>query len=205
MSIKERRTQKSRLEHEADLYSAIATIDQLARHFDRGVVEETLYRKQLKSSISDVFKTRIQLEQLGFKLEDFIEANALSAKHPEGVKRLALVEGTEETGASFRDLKELPVKAADFVANAIELMDILRLRSIARVELLVPLLDEMHRILGGFPKFGADHWTVVELNGWRRALVDETPSTLLDEKDLERLEFEASRWLSEFRSQLRNL
>ncbi len=205
MSYQTKRRQKSLLDHKADLYAAIATIDRLATHFDRGMVEETLYRRQMKAAISDVFKAQMALEEHGFTIEDFIKERKLDEKFPEGVKRLNLVQGLEreeDTSLSFTKLKDLPVKSADYVANAIELIDVLRLRSIARVEMIVPLLDEMYNIVKEFPNLGPDHWVAVEIDGWRKALLDESPSMTLPEEDAERLEFEASRWLNEFRSQI---
>lgn len=207
MSYKTRQRQKSQLDYEADLYAAIATMDKLAKHFDRGYVEETLYRRQLKGTINDVFKTRMALEEKNFDLDSFVEKHQLNEKFPNGMKRLNLLEGldTEDHAIGYADMTKLPVKAADYVASAIELLDILHLKSIARVELVVPLLDEMYKILQTFPSLGEEHWVTQELNGWRLALLDEAPTRLLDGEDLERLEFEASRWLNEFRGLLKNM
>jgi hypothetical protein len=207
MSYRTRKKQKSEIDLQADLYSAIATMDKLATHFDRGMVEEVNYRKQLQSSINDVFKTQMALEEHGFKMDDFISRHQLKDKFPAGVQRLNLVQGEDSSQniLSFTGVKALPAKSADFVANAIELIDILRLKSISRVELLVPPLDEMFKILSEFPNFGESHWVTTELNGWRKALLDESPSTLLEEEDMERLEFEASRWLNEFRGELKKI
>ena len=205
MSYQTKRRQKSPLDHKADLYAAIATIDRLAKHFDRGMVEETLYRRQMKAAISDVFKAQMALEENGFSMEEFIKERSLDEKFPEGIKRLNLVQGLEkeeDISLSLQKLKDLPAKTADYVAHAIELIDVLRLRSIARVEMIVPLLDEMFNIVKDFPNFGEEHWVAVEIDGWRKALLEESPSKILSEEDAEQLEFEASRWLNEFRSQI---
>lgn len=208
MSYRTKRRQKSKLDYEADLYAAVATMDKLASHFDRGMVEEVAYRKQLKSSVNDVFKTQMALEEHGFDLDAFIAKHKLVEKFPAGMQRLSLMEGgatEQDTQLSFTGVKELPAKSADYVAHAIELIDVLRLKSIARVELLVPPLDEMYKILLDFPNFGPNHWVTTELNSWRGALLEEQPSTLLEDEDIERLEFEASRWLNEFRGELKKL
>ncbi len=201
------RRQKDPLQVEADLYAAIATMDQLSKYFDKGLVEETLYRRQLKSCISDVFKARLQLERQGFNLTDFIEREDLTNKFPEGMRRLDLVEGLDSDAISleYKELKELPVKSADYVANAIELIDLLKLRTVAKVEYLVPLLDDMYNILINFPKLGEDHWSIIELNGWRKTLLDEKPTMVLSDEQCEKLEFDAVRWLNEFRRHLKEL
>lgn len=203
----QRRKQKNPLEIEADLFAAIATMDKLSKYFDKGLVEETLYRRQLKSCISDVFKSRMLLEQLGFNIEEFISNQDLKNKYPEGLRRLDLVEGldSDSEGIGFKDLKELPAKSADYVANAIELIDLLKLGTIATVEYIVPPLDEMSDILSKFPNIGEAHWSVVEIDGWRKTLLDEQPSKVLPDDQREKLEFDAVRWLNEFRRNLKEL
>ena len=201
------RRQKDPLQVEADLFAAIATMDQLSKYFDKGLVEETLYRRQLKSCISDVFKARIQLERQGFNLSNFIEKENLVNKYPEGLRRLDLVEGLDSDSETleYKELKELPAKSADYVANAIELIDFLKLRSIAKIEYIVPLLDDMHSILLTFPNLGENHWCVTEIDGWRKSLLTEKPSMVLPEEESEKLEFDAVRWLNEFRRLLKEL
>ena len=203
----QKRKQKDPLQIEADLFAAIATMDKLSKYFDKGLVEETLYRRQLKSCISDVFKSRILLEKIGFDIDGFIQKEDLESKYPEGLRRLDLVEGLDQNSESieFKHLKELPVKSADYVANAIELLDLLKLRTVAKVEYIVPLLDDMNSILVNFPKIGKDHWSVVEITGWRDILLDEKPSLVLSEEKSEKLEFDAVRWLNEFRRNLKEL
>ncbi len=201
----QRRTQKDQLDIEADLFSAIATMDQLSRYFDKGLVEGTLYKRQLKSCISDVFKSRIQLEKLGFNIGEFISREDLETKYPEGLRRLNLVEGSDGESLDFEQIKDLPRKTADYVANAIELIDLLKLKTVARVEYIVPLLDELISITGNFPKLGKEHWIGTEIEGWRDELKDEKPSMTLGEERCEKLEFDAVRWLNEFRRNLKEI
>jgi len=200
------RKKKEPLEIEADLYTAVATMDKLSNYFDKGYVGETLYRRQLKSCINDVYKARIALEDQGFNMQDFVTREDLESKFPEGLRRLDLAEGTDEENVlDFSQLKQLPAIATDFVANAIELIDLLKLRSVAKIEYIVPLLDDMYAILEDFPGLDKDHWSVVEVNGWRSELLGEKPSKVLDEERCEKLEFDASRWLSDFRKQIKEL
>ncbi|MCY3411315.1 MAG: hypothetical protein INQ03_06730 [Candidatus Heimdallarchaeota archaeon] len=201
------RRKKEPLEIEAELFSAVATLDQLSKYFDKGLVEGTLYKRQLKSCIADVFKSRIELEKMGFDIHQFIEREQLLEKYPEGLRRLNLVEGlsSEDTTLSFETIKDLPRKSADYVANAIELIDVLKLRSIAKVEYIIPPLDEMLSIIKEFPNFSDEHWIYVEIDGWRVKLLDEKPSKTLSDEMCEKLEFDAARWLNEFRRNLKEL
>ena len=198
------RKQKKPLEIEADLYTAVATMDKLSSYFDKGYVGETIYRRQLKSCINEVYKAKNAMEQQGKNLEDFIEREQLRDKYPEGLRRLDLVEGsTEDRLIGTRS--DLPAKATDFVAESIELIDLLKLRSIAKVEYIVPLLDEIISILSNFPTIPNDHWSLIEANGWRDQFLGESPSKLLDDATAEKLEFDASRWLSDFRKRLKEM
>lgn len=201
------RRPKDPLQIKADLFAAIATMDKLSKYFDKGLVEETLLRRQLKASISDVFKARIELEKIGFDIQSFIAEEKLHEKYPEGMRRLDLAEGLSEDSVSleFKQLKELPAKTADYVANAIELIDLLRLRTVAKVEYIIPLLDEMFAIFSKFPAMEASNWCITEMTGWISTLKDEKPSKVLGEDQSEKLEFDAVRWLNEFRRQLKEL
>lgn len=203
----QRRKQKDPLEIEADLFTAIATMDKLSNYFDKGYLGETNYRRQLKACINDVYKARMSLEKQGFDIQAFIQREKLEEKYPEGLRRLDLAEGLadESDTLEFKQLKEMPTKVSDYVANAIELIDVLKLRSIAKVEYIVPLLDDMYDILKSFPMLGEDYWSVVEISGWRKELLNEKPSKVLDETACEKLEFDASRWLNDFRKKLKEL
>ncbi|MHA2502332.1 MAG: hypothetical protein ACXAE3_05655 [Candidatus Kariarchaeaceae archaeon] len=201
------RKQKDPLEIEADLYTAIATMDKLSTYFDKGYIGETLYRRQLKACVNDVYKARIALTEKGFDLDAFVARENLEEKFPEGLRRLDLVEGASggTDMVDFTGLKEIPGRVADYVANSIELIDLLKLRSVAKVEYIVPLLDEMFETLTNFPSISKDHWSITEINGWRSELLGEQPSKVLPEEKCEKLEFDASRWLSDFRNKLKEL
>jgi len=180
-------------------------MDKLSNYFDKGYVGETLYRRQLKSCINDVYKARTAMEQGGIGLEEFIERENLKEKFPEGLRRLDLVDGVGEQLPRMGTMTDLPAKATDFVAEAIELVDLLKLRSIAKIEYIVPLLDEIIATLDDFPTIPEDHFSVVEAKGWRDQLLADKPGKILDEDSCEKLEFDASRWLADFRKKLKEL
>jgi hypothetical protein len=204
---------KSQLELEAELYSHIATIDSISRSFTEGILDPGMYRRQLRSLIRDAFKTRFQLQKKGFNLDSFLEREKIIQKYPFGSEKLKFAEGVapipiddavETVAMPFGTMKNLPAKSADFVAGAIELIDLLRLGSVARVDLIVPNLDEMADILTGFPGYGADSEAVKEINNWKEMLEAKPPDEVLEEGLIKRLEFEAVRWLNAFRRSLRD-
>jgi len=204
---------KSQLELEAELFSCIATIDNLSHSFADGILDPGMYRRQLRSLIRDAFKTRFQLQKKGFDLDSFIEREKIVQKYPYGAEKLRFAEGVapipidesvETFAMPFSDMKILPAKSADFVAGAIELIDLLRLGSVARVDLIVPNLDEMADILINYPGYGKESDIVKEINNWKGMLEAKPPDEVLEEGLIKRLEFEAVRWLNGFRRSLRN-
>jgi hypothetical protein len=85
-------------------------------------------------------------------------------------------------------------------------MDLIRLKAIATVDRILPLLDEMQGILKVTDDiFGEDYWALAEINAWRKKLGKEEPSSLLPDKDLEKLEMQAVRWMNDFRRELKNI
>ena len=203
---------KSQLELEAELFSCIATIDNLSHSFADGLLDPGMYRRQIRSLIRDAFKSRFQLQRMGFDLDSFIEREEIVKKYPYGAEKLRFAEGVapipidesvETVAMPFASMKNLPAKSADFVATAIELIDLLRLGSLARVELIVPNLDEMEEILDDYPGFGSDCDSVKEIKNWKEMLEKRPPDEVLDDGLIKRLEFEAVRWLNGFRRALR--
>lgn len=203
---------KSQFELEAELYSCIATIDNLSNSFTDGILDPGMYRRQLRALIRDAFKARFQLTKKGFNLEGFLEREEIVKKYPYGAEKLRFAEGVgpSSSGSSetfampFDEMKSLPAKSADFVAGAIELIDLLRLGSVARVDLIVPNLDDMEDILKAYPGFGEGSDIVKEIINWKEMLEAKPPDEVLEEGLIKRLEFEAVRWLNSFRRSLRD-
>jgi len=193
---------------EADLFAAIATLDALVEGYEDNEIEQIAYRKQLKALIRDIFKTRLQLEKIGFNQDEFLKREDLEKKYPKGIKQLRSAEGeeTEDTASiPFDTLKKMPSKTADFVSSAIELIDLTRLKSVARADLLLADIDEMLHILTTFPSIPKDHWVVSDMNSWKRILSKYNPQEIIKEEDCEKLEFQAARWLNDFRRLLKEL
>lgn len=205
---------KSQFELEAELFSCIATIDNLSHSFADGILDPGMYRRQLRALIRDAFKARFQLQRMGFDLESFIEREDIVKKYPYGAEKLRFAEGVapipiddassvETVAMPFSQMKDLPAKSADFVAAAIELIDLLRLGSVARIELIVPNLDELEDLLSDYPGFGPDCEFVQDIREWLEMLEQKPPDEVLDDGLIKRLELEAVRWLNGFRRSLR--
>jgi len=204
---------KSQVELEAELFSCIATIDNLSHSFADGILDPGMYRRQLRALIRDAFKARFQLQKKGFNLDGFLDRERIVEKYPYGAEKLRFAEGVapipidesvETVAMPFGEMKNLPAKSADFVAGAIELIDLLRLGSVARVELIVPNLDEMEDVLTDYPGYGKNSETVKEIINWKEMIAAKPPDEVLEEGLIKRLEFEAVRWLNGFRRSLRD-
>ena len=196
---------------EADLFASVATIDNLSRSFERGMVNGPLYKRQLQGLIKDAFRARMKLNQMDFELSEFIEVNELATRYPNGLQKLELfegisdIEGEELQVMPYESLRQLPAQSADYVASSIELIDLMRLRSIARVDMIVPLLEDMIHILPSFPSGEETDWVIDDITKWKHSLENLSPDELLDEETATRFEFQAVRWLNDFRRRLKSI
>jgi ubiquitin-protein ligase len=196
------------LELEADLFASIVTLDNLIQGYEDNEIEQIAYRKQLRSLLRGIFKSRMQLEKVGFNLDEFVKREKMEERYSKGIRQLRVAEGVETADAisiPFDTLKKMPSKTADFVSSAIELIDLTRLRSVARADLLLADIDEMLHILKTFPSIPEDHWVISDLNNWRDILSKYKPQDVIKEEDCEKLEFQAARWLNDFRRLLKEL
>ena len=196
------------LELEADLFASIVTLDNLIQGFEDNEIEQIAYRKQFRALLRGIFKARMQLEKVGFNLEEYIKREKLEERYSKGIRQLRVAEGVETAEAisiPFDTLKKMPSKTADFVSSAIELIDLTRLRSVARADLLLADIDEMLHILKTFPSIPEGHWVINDLNNWRDILSKYKPQDVIKEEDCEKLEFQAARWLNDFRRLLKEL
>jgi len=202
---------------EGTVYASVATLDQLIRSNERGEVDPEVFHRQMRSHLKSALQARAELEGLGgFSLEKFIAANQLDSDFSHGLSRLKMAEGIETQAdkdmdvelvrLNYREITKLPTRAADFVASAIEVVDLLRLGSVATVARLIPLLDDLKSVLQASSSvLGSDYWVLAEVEDWLRFLARQRPNALLDDQSAQRLELQCVRWLNSFRSELKNL
>ena len=132
----------------------------------------------------------------------------------EGVEKLARVTGSSDIDAAldeetikidYHEMKKLPTKAADYVGNAIELMDLIRLQSVATVDRLIPFLEDMKKIILSIKIFDIDYWATKEIDLWINKLYHMPPGSIPSEEELERFEMYVVRWMNDFRRELKNI
>ena len=190
---------------EGELYASIATLDFLTVEFTvHATVPPEMYRRYLRSLLRSVEKAQHALEQLGIGVSDFVEREKMAQCFPRGTEILEKHLKGVLVIPSY-DLPQLPSKSAKFVSTCIELIDLLRLGELARVELLIPLLDDLARVLESISFIGGDYWSVKEIQEWIKTLELERPETILSESLAGTLELQADRWLRDFKNQLSNI
>ena len=193
---------------EAQLFAYIGTLDLLSKTYDRGEIDTSTYHKQHKTLLSSIIETRAALEHFDFDVERFIEEERIDQSFPSGLAKLRMTEGAEDNiinQIDYSQIKKLPTIAAEFVANAIELLDLLHLETIATVDRVLPYLDEILDILTRAPMYGDEHWVTKDVAEWISWMDRQKPGQLLKKNELKKLELQASRWLSDFRRELQNL
>lgn len=190
---------------EGDLYASIATLDFLTVELtEHATISPDKYRRYLRSLLRSADKAHHALEKLGIEVPDFIERENLAQHFPKGKEILDKHLKGILVIPSY-DLTQLPRKSATFVSICIELIDLLRLGELARVELLLPLLDDLARVLESISFIGGDYWSVKEIREWIKTLELERPATILSENLAGKLELQADRWLRDFKNQLSNI
>lgn len=195
-------------ELEGQLFALIGTLDLFSRTFDRGEIDANTYHKQHKTLLTSIIELRASLEQFNFDVDQFIQEEDLENKFPLGLAKLRMTEGTDDNLHSkldYSNIKKLPTIAAEFVANAIELLDLLHLEAIATVDRVLPYLDELSATLNRAPMYGSSHWVTRDINEWINWMDRQKPGQLLKQNEIKKLELQTSRWLSDFRRELQNL
>jgi len=193
---------------EAQLLANIGTLDLLSKTYDRGEIDASTYHKQHKTLLSSIIETRAALEPFNFDVDRFIEEEKIEQSFPSGLAKLKMTEGAEDNiinQIDYSQIKKLPTIAAEFVANAIELLDLLHLETIATVDRVLPYLDELLDILTRAPMYGDKHWVTEDIAQWISWMDRQKPGQLLKKNELKKLELQTSRWLSDFRRELQNL
>ena len=211
------RRQDKKLDLESDLYSCIYMIEDLSEHFENGILNPNTYKRQLKGLLKDLVKIRTRLSQQEFNMDEFLEREKIKEKFPRAAKKLLMLDGKTdeqlviaEQGDQivlmpYEKLRTLPMKATEFVTNNIELLDLLKLKTIATVEYILPYIDEMIAILESLDIIPDDYWIIKEMKKWQVVLSKKKPSEKLRDELLSELELQATRWFNDFKRILKGL
>lgn len=211
MAVRERKRPKKAkvVELEAEVYGTIATLDSIAEKFEDGDIQPTLYKRQLKSLVSDTVKARQLLEAEGENWETFVQEEKIAERFPTAVEKLQIVErapeGEQKVELVAQTSARMAAKTADIVSDLITLIDIAKLGDVARMSLIVPLLDDSIILLTKYPNFPPDYWILVAMKDWRNQLQERDPNDTLTPEEAKQLEFQTVRWLNDFKRRLREM
>ena len=194
------------IDAEANLYACIATLDSLVRFFEEGKIDPATYKRQLQSLLRDLFKFQSMLRERGIDMQHFIEKERLREQFPLAFKRLETppVEGEKPIGV-LESPTAVAYKAAEIVADLITIIDAAKLEMVATAKMLVPLIEDALILLEAFPGLDKDYWVLESMKKWRDYLANLPPEQTLPPEDVKKLEFEAVRWLNDFRGRLKTL
>lgn len=210
MAVRERKRRKSRLpELKAELYGTIATLDSIVQKFEEGDLSPTLYKRQLRSLVRDTLTSRQLLESEGASWDGFLKEEQIADKFPVAIDKLQIEErapqGEETIQLTAQVSAKMAAKAADIVSDLITLIDIAKLGEIAKMNLIVPLIDDAIILLTKYPNFPPEYWILIALKEWRNQLQDRDPHDTLTTEEAKQLEFQAVRWLNDFKRRLREM
>lgn len=206
---------EKQLELEAELYSCIATLDMLGKNYDNGLIDASTYSRQLRAYIQKIIDVRKKLEEKGFDLTRFIEEEEIIKNYPNAAAKLRIVK-LDET--EMRPEEEIPLEivklspaklateTADLVSNFITLVDCVQLGDYARIDNIVPIMDDIILLLENFTGLDdRNYWVYKELTAWRDNLKNEPPDLVVDSEDAKKIEYDAVRWFKDFRQRLKQL
>ncbi|MFW9984936.1 MAG: hypothetical protein ACFFDJ_00035 [Candidatus Odinarchaeota archaeon] len=211
MAVRERkRRKKSKVpELKAELYGTIATLDSIVEKYEEGDLSPTLYKRQFKSLVRDTLTTRQLLESEGESWDHFVKEEKITERFPVAVEKLQIgeraPEGEKSVELAAQTSVKMAAKTADIVSDLITLIDIAKLGDVAKMNLIVPLLDDAIILLTKYPNFPPDYWILVALKDWRNQLQERDPNETLSPEEAKQLEFQAVRWLNDFKRRLREM
>ncbi len=207
--------QEKQLELEAELYSCIATLDMLGKNYDNGLIDASTYSRQLRAYIQKIIDVRKKLEEKGFNLTQFIEEEEIIKSYPNAAAKLRIIKVDEteirpEEEIPLEILKLSPAKlateTADLVSNFITLIDCVQLGDYARIDNIVPIMDDIVLLLENFTGLDdRNYWVYKEITAWRDKLKNEPPDLVIDSEDAKKIEYDSVRWFKDFRQRLKQL
>jgi hypothetical protein len=196
-------------ELKAELYGNIATLDSIVQKFEEGDLSPILYKRQFRSIVRDTLTARQLLESEGASWDGFLKDERIAERFPVAVDKLQIAErapqGEKSVELTAQASAKMAAKAADIVSDLITLIDIAKLGEVSRMNLIVPLLDDAVVLLTKYPNFPPEYWILVALKEWRDQLQQRKPDDALTPDEAKQLEFQAVRWLNDFKRRLREM
>jgi hypothetical protein len=205
-----RKLTPEQLDCEAELYACIATLNSLIYNFEKGNVDVSTYKRQVQSLIEDIMKSKVRLERTGISMEEFLREERIVEQYPYACEKFRLLESPETLESFIESLAvtraDVASGTAEIVTSLITLCDYTKLGGdMARVESLLPLIDELLSHLQDFPTTRKDYWGLSLLKEWHKRLSSLSYDAVLASDDTKRLERDAVRLFNDFKRRLREI
>jgi hypothetical protein len=198
------------LECEAELYADIATLNSLISNYDKGNLDVSTYKRQVQSLITDIMTEKIKLERTGITMEQFLEGERILERYALACEKFKLLDSNATLESFVESLAvskaDVATSTAEIVTNLITLSDYAKLGGdMAKVESLLPHLDQIISLLEKFPTTRKDYWGLKILRDWRDKLSMLSYDSVLSNDEAKRLELDIVRLFSDFRRRLREI
>jgi hypothetical protein len=205
-----RKLTPEQLECEAELYACIATLNSLIYNFEKGNIDVSTYKRQVQSLIEDIMKSKVKLESTGISMEGFLREEEIVGQYPFACEKFRLLESPVTLESFIESLAvtkaDVASGTAEIVTNLITLCDYTKLGGdMARVESLLPIVDELLSLLQNFPTTRKDYWGLDLLKEWHKRLSSLPYDSALTPDDTKKLETDAVRLFSDFKRRLREV
>jgi hypothetical protein len=198
------------LEYEAELYACIATLNSLMCNFDKGNIELATYKRQVQSLITDIMKARTMLEKTGISTEEFFRSERIEEQYPVVMQKFKLLDSGDTLQSFIESLSitkaDLASSTAEIVSSLITLSDYAHLGGdIVKVESLIPIMDKVLSLLRQFPTTRGDYWGLTLLSEWHDKLLAMPSDAVLTPEETNKLGFDVTRLLDDFKRRLREI
>lgn len=185
-------------------------MNSLMSSFEKGNADIATYKRQVQSLITDVMKCKVMLEKTGITMQEFMKEEKIMEQYPLVCEKFKSLE-SDETLVSF--IESLSVTKADvasgtamIVTDLITLSDYAKLGGdVAKVELLIPLIEGLVKLLQDFPTTRKDYWGLELLKDWDTRLSALPVDAVLNANEAKRLETDVNRLLDDFKRRLREI
>ncbi|MFX1278393.1 MAG: hypothetical protein ACFFA3_03195 [Promethearchaeota archaeon] len=156
---------EDKLDIESELFALITTILNAYSKFKEGILKESFFQKKVRTTIKDLVKFNISLDENNINLTELLEImnfNEQYYKAIEIINNLSALElsdtlneekSQDETISRITSstVLELPSITLEITSNFITLMDILKLKGFHEIELVDKLFNDLNLSLEKFP------------------------------------------------------
>lgn len=154
---------EDKLDIESELFALITTILNAYSKFKEGVLKESFFQKKVRTTIKDLVKFNISLNENNIKLSELLEImnfNEEYYKAIEIINNLSALEfpdslPEERQSEVYRTMSstvlELPSITLEITSTFITLMDALKLKGFHEIELVDKLFNDLNLNLEKFP------------------------------------------------------